>query len=111
MSLDAGKENALAVVDVASPERPNGNEALGLLFSAILHGVVLLLVLVVAIFGSEGSEGGLEIVPVEVELIQQSEPAPSCGPLESKRPFSLRGLPMMKVPAGIPTITGRSGHS
>jgi hypothetical protein len=77
MSLHACKENALAMVDVASPERPNGNEALGLLFSAILHGVVLLLVLVVGIFGSEGSEGGLEIVPVEVELIQQSQPAPA----------------------------------
>jgi len=76
MSLNACKENALAMVDVASPERPDGNEALGLLFSAILHGVVLLLVLVVGIFGSEGSEGGLEIVPVEVELVQQSQPAP-----------------------------------
>src|SRR6516225_3111844 len=77
MSLDACKENALTMVDVASPERPDGNEALGLLFSAILHGVVLLLVFVVGIFGSESSEGGLEIVPVEVELIQQSQPAPS----------------------------------
>ncbi|MGB6438877.1 MAG: hypothetical protein WBE89_06040 [Methyloceanibacter sp.] len=77
MSLNACKENALAMVDIAPPERPSGNEALGFLFSAILHGVVLLLVLVVGIFGSEGSEGGLQIVPVEVELIQQSQPAPS----------------------------------
>jgi hypothetical protein len=77
MSLNACKENALALVDVTSPERPDGNEALGLLFSAILHGVVLLLVLVVGIFGSEGSEGGLEIVPVEVELIQQTASAPA----------------------------------
>lgn len=69
MSLNACKENALAMVDIAPPERPSGNEALGFLFSAILHGVVLLLVLVVGIFGSEGSEGGLQIVPVEVELI------------------------------------------
>ena len=77
MSLHACRENALAVVDIAPPDRRSGNAALGFLFSAILHGVVLLLVLVVGIFGSEGSEGGLQIVPVEVELIPQNASAPA----------------------------------
>ena len=67
----------LAVVDIAPPDRRSGNAALGFLFSAISHGLALLLLFVVGLFGTEGSEGGLQIVPVEVELIQQSQPAPS----------------------------------
>jgi hypothetical protein len=77
MALHACKENALAAVDIAPPERPSRNEALGLLFSTILHSVALLLLFVVGIVGSEGSEGGLEIIPVEVELMQQSAAAPA----------------------------------
>jgi hypothetical protein len=34
-----------------------------------------------------------------------------CGPSLSKRPVSLIGLPIMKVPAGTPTISGQSEHS
>jgi hypothetical protein len=62
---------------LASPagESERANSARGLALSVVLHGLILLLLLVVGIFGSEGSEGGLEIVPVEVELTQQSAPA------------------------------------
>jgi hypothetical protein len=64
---------------LASPagESERANSAAGLALSVVLHGLVLLLLFVVGVFGSEGSEGGLEIVPVEVELTQQSALAPA----------------------------------
>lgn len=64
---------------LASPasEGERANSATGLALSVVLHGLILLLLFVVGMFGGEGSEGGLEIVPVEVELTQQSAPAPT----------------------------------
>src|SRR5512143_258523 len=34
-----------------------------------------------------------------------------CGPSVSKRPLSPCGLPITKLPAGMPTMTGQSAHS
>src|SRR5690242_8788331 len=34
-----------------------------------------------------------------------------CGPSVSKRPLSLGGLPITKLPAGMPTMTGQLAHS
>jgi hypothetical protein len=41
----------------------------------LLHGLALCLLLVVGVFGTEGSQGGLEIVPVEVEIEPRSTSA------------------------------------
>ncbi len=60
-------------IDPAGPsEGERGEGAAGLALSAVLHGLVLILLLGIGVFGSEGSQGGLEIVPVEVELSHQS---------------------------------------
>jgi len=61
---------------VGLSESERGDSAAGLVFSVILHGLALLLLFIVGAFGSEGSEGGLEIVPVEVELIHESASPP-----------------------------------
>jgi hypothetical protein len=55
------------------PSEPQGREsAAGFALSVLLHGLVLCLLLVVGVFGTRGSQGGLEIVPVEVEIEPQS---------------------------------------
>jgi hypothetical protein len=55
------------------PSEPQGREsAAGFALSMLLHGLVLCLLLVVGVFGTRGSQGGLEIVPVEVEIEPQS---------------------------------------
>jgi hypothetical protein len=74
MTLRADEEPLFA--GSAGP-RERSESAAGLALSVILHGLALLLLFVVGIFGTEGSEGGLEIVPVEVELTQQSASAPA----------------------------------
>jgi hypothetical protein len=55
------------------PSELQGREsAAGFALSVLLHGLVLCLLLVVGVFGTRGSQGGLEIVPVEVEIEPQS---------------------------------------
>jgi outer membrane biosynthesis protein TonB len=49
--------------------------AAGLALSVVLHCFALLLLFVVGISGTEGSEGGLQIVPIEVEIVQQNAAA------------------------------------
>src|SRR6476660_57408 len=70
--MDLGDEEPLRV----EPSETKGREsAAGLALSVILHGIALCLLLVVGVFGTEGSQGGLEIVPVEVEITNQSASA------------------------------------
>jgi len=75
--MDLGDEEPLRV----EPSETQGREsAAGLALSVILHGIALCLLLVVGVFGTEGSQGGLEIVPVEVEITNQSASAASEPP-------------------------------
>src|SRR5207344_1965929 len=76
--MDTGDEEPLRVEPVGpvGPSETQGREsAAGLALSVLLHGIALCLLLVVGMFGTEGSQGGLEIVPVEVELAPQSASA------------------------------------
>jgi hypothetical protein len=76
--MDLGDEEPLRVEPVGpvGPSETQGREsAAGLAFSVFLHGIALCLLLVVGVFGTEGSQGGLEIVPVEVEIDPQSASA------------------------------------
>jgi len=85
---------------VGQSENERGDSTAGLVFSVILHGLALLLLFIVGAFGSEGSEGGLEIVPIEVELIHESPPAP--------RPQQSAALPQANAaqPRSNPTPDG-----
>ncbi len=65
--MDMGGEDSLRIGPVGSSERQGRESAAGLALSVLLHGIALCLLLVVGVFGTEGSQGGLEIVPVEVE--------------------------------------------
>jgi len=81
--MDLGDEEPLRVEPVGpiGPSETQGREsAAGLALSVILHGIALCLLLVVGVFGTEGSQGGLEIVPVEVEITNQSASAASEPP-------------------------------
>jgi hypothetical protein len=68
MSMTACSDESLRI-------EPSGNEiqdparAAGLTFSVFLHGLALFWLLVVGPYGTQGSRGGLHIVPIEVELI------------------------------------------
>ncbi|MFZ1070797.1 MAG: hypothetical protein WAN73_09250, partial [Methyloceanibacter sp.] len=76
--MDLGDEEPLRVEPVGpvGPSETQGREsAAGLALSVFLHGIALCLLLVVGVFGTEGSQGGLEIVPVEVEIANQSASA------------------------------------
>ena len=76
--MDLGDEEPLRVEPVGpvGPSETQGREsAAGLALSVFLHGIALCLLLVVGVFGTEGSQGGLEIVPVEVEIAHQSASA------------------------------------
>jgi hypothetical protein len=65
-----------ARIGAGDPGEPQGREsATGLALSVFLHGLALCLLLVVGVFGTEGSQGGLEIVPVEVEIAPRSASA------------------------------------
>ena len=80
--MDLGDEEPLRVEPVGpvGPSETQGREsAAGLALSVILHGIALFLLLVVGVFGTEGSQGGLEIVPVEVEITNQSASAAAEG--------------------------------
>lgn len=70
-------EESLRIGPAGASETQARESAAGLALSAVLHGLVLILLLSVGVFGSQGSEGGLEIVPVEVELSHQSPAAPA----------------------------------
>ena len=75
-AMDTGDEELLRVEPVGpvGPSETQGREsAAGLALSVLLHGIALCLLLVVGVFGTEGSQGGLEVVPVEVEITNQSE--------------------------------------
>ena len=74
--MNAQGDESLRSGLVGLSESERGDSAAGLVFSVILHGLALLSLLIVGVFGSEGSEGGLEIVPVEVELIHKSASMP-----------------------------------
>jgi hypothetical protein len=73
-------EESLRIGPAGASETQGRESAAGLALSAVLHGLVLILLLSVGVFGSQGSEGGLEIVPVEVELSHQSAAAPAQQP-------------------------------
>jgi hypothetical protein len=60
-----------------------GETAAGLALSVILHRIALALLFVVGVFGSEGSEGGLDVVPVEVEEVTQQN---ASAPAEQRAP-------------------------
>jgi hypothetical protein len=70
-----------------SPVGPSGTQgresAAGLALS--LHGIALCLLFLVGIYDTQGSQGGLEIVPVEVEIAPQSASA-QAEPLTSALP-------------------------
>jgi hypothetical protein len=73
--MDMGGEDSLRIGPVGPSERQGRESAAGLALSVLLHGIALCLLLVVGVFGTEGSQGGLEIVPVEVEIAPQSASA------------------------------------
>lgn len=79
--MDVGDEELLRIGRIGPSETQGRESAVGLTLSVFLHGLALLFLFVIGAFGSEGSKGGLEIVPVEVEITHQSASAPS----ESKR--------------------------
>ena len=59
-------EESLRIGPAGASETQGRESAAGLALSTVLHGLVLILLLSVGVFGSKGSEGGLAIVPVEV---------------------------------------------
>jgi hypothetical protein len=75
--LHACKQTELELTAIEPAERRSADEAVAFALSAILHGIVLLLLFVVGVLGTDGSEGGLEIVPVEVEIAPQSASVPA----------------------------------
>jgi hypothetical protein len=75
--MDLGDDEPLRIGPVGPSEKQGGESAVGLALSVVLHGIALAFLLVVGVFGTEGSEGGLEIVPVEVEIAHQSATAPA----------------------------------
>jgi hypothetical protein len=78
--MDTGDEGPLRIGPVG-PSEPQGREsAAGFALSVLLHGLALCFLLVVGVFGTKGSQGGLEIVPVEVEIAHQSASAPAEPP-------------------------------
>jgi hypothetical protein len=70
--MDTGDEGPLRIGPVGQSEPQGRESAAGFALSVLLHGLVLCLLLVVGVFGTRGSQGGLEIVPVEVEILPRS---------------------------------------
>jgi hypothetical protein len=98
--MDLGDEEPLRVEPVGpvGPSETQGREsAAGLALSVLLHGIALCLLLVVV--GTEGSQGGLEVVPVEVEIANQSASAQAEPPTAA--------LP--RTDAAHPTVETRDG--
>jgi hypothetical protein len=69
-------------LDSGPGERLSRGEALGLLGSALLHGLALVLLLLAAPLGVPGSRGDIELVPVEVEL-PSAEPQAHAEPQQT----------------------------
>jgi len=78
--MDTGDEGPLRIGPVGQSEPQGRESAAGFALSVLLHGLVLCLLLVVGVFGTRGSQGGLEIVPVEVEIAHQNASAPAEPP-------------------------------
>jgi hypothetical protein len=90
----------------AGRSETQGHEsAAGLALSAVLHGLALVLLLSVGMFGSEGSEGGLEIVPVEVELSHQSAAAPAPPQAADLPQSNVAQPPSGPAPEGVARVT------
>jgi len=75
--MDVGDEESLRIGHAGPSETQGRGSAAGLALSVFLHGVALLLLFLVGVFGTRRSEGGLEIVPVEVEIVHRGAAAPS----------------------------------
>jgi hypothetical protein len=73
--MDTGDEGPLRIGPVGQSEPQGRESAAGFALSVLLHALVLCLLLVVGVFGTRGSQGGLEIVPVEVEILPRSASA------------------------------------
>ncbi len=90
----------------AGPSETRGREsAAGLALSAVLHALVLILLLSVGVFGSEGSEGGLEIVPVEVEIAHRSAAAPAQQQVADLPKANVAQPPSAPAPEGVARVT------
>jgi hypothetical protein len=72
-AIDLGDEEHLRIGPVGPSETQGRESAAGLALS--LHGIALCLLFLVGIYDTQGSQGGLEIVPVEVEIAPQSASA------------------------------------
>jgi hypothetical protein len=93
-------------IDPAGPsEGQRGESAAGFAVSAVLHGFVLILLLGVGLFGSEGSQGGLEVVPVEVELSHQSVAPPAQPQLADLPKANVAQPPSTPAPDGVARVT------
>src|SRR6476659_9398569 len=99
-------EESLRIGPAGASETQARESAAGLALSAVLHGLVLILLLSVGVFGSKGSEGGLEIVPVEVELSHQSATAPAQQKNVADLPQSnVTQPPSAPAPDGVARVT------
>lgn len=75
--MDLGDDEPLRIGPVGPSEKQGGESAVGLALSVVLHGLALCFLFVVGVFVTEGSEGGLEIVPVEIEIAHRNVSAPA----------------------------------
>jgi hypothetical protein len=98
-------EESLRIGPAGASETQGRESAAGLALSAVLHGLVLILLLTVGVFGSEGSEGGLEIVPVEVELSHQSAAAPAQQNVANLPQSNVAQPQSAPSPDGVATVT------
>ena len=98
-------EESLRIGPAGASETQGRESAAGLALSAVLHGLLLLLLLSVGVFGSEGSEGGLEIVPVEVELSHQSAAAPAQQNVADLPQSNVAQPPSAPAPDGVAKVT------
>ena len=98
-------EEFLRIGPAGASETQGRESAAGLALSAVLHGLVLILLLTVGVFGSEGSEGGLEIVPVEVELSHQSAAAPAQQNVANLPQSNVAQPQSAPSPDGVATVT------
>jgi hypothetical protein len=94
-----------ARIGAAGSSEPQGREsAAGFALSVLLHGLVLCLLLVVGVFGTRGSQGGLEIVPVEVEIAPRSASA-QAEPPTAALPQPDAARPSMETADGVARLS------
>jgi hypothetical protein len=103
MNLQGAESLRSGLVGLGESER--GDSAAGLAFSVILHALALLLLFLVGAFGTEGSEGGLEIVPVEVDLIHESASAPTQQRVADLPQANAAQPPSDPAPDGVTRLT------